>query len=460
MRKPKNIVRLSSLTLTLAGLTWNTLPIHSSGRAVCAATQGANSSWRNTGSLSTNRYSHTATRLASGKVLVVAGAGDPCSGGFCYSTVNSSAELYDPATEAWSLTGGLSRRAGHSATLLQNGEVLVAGGHNDAYVNSAQLYDPATGKWRRTGSFTTIQAYNSATLLANGKVLAVGPSGLNAERVVYHAELYDPATGSWSPTGSPSIDGSTILLPNGNVLNVSGNLAELYHPDTGTWSSTGMLNVVRFVGTVTLLRNGKVLVTGGTSEDGYAPGAELFDQSTEAWSITGSPNAVQGTATLLSDGRVLMAGGYDSSNPVIGEQLYDPDTGTWSFTSRLNAASAVHTATLLADGRVLVTGGVDGDFGDFGTIFHSSAELYGPVATPKITSVSISGKKLFIFGEEFFTGAVILLNGQEQKTRNDDQTPRTMLIGKKAGKKIKPGDKLQVRNFDGALSAEFTFHGP
>jgi len=77
----------------------------------------------------------------------------------------------------------------------------------------------------------------------------------------------------------------------------------------------------------------------------------------------------------------------------------------------------------------------------------------------RITSASVTGKKLFVFGENFDDGAVILLNGEEQKTKNDDQNPKTALIGKKAGKKTKPGDKLQVRNPNGTISGEFTFTG-
>lgn len=97
--------------------------------------------------------------------------------------------------------------------------------------------------------------------------------------------------------------------------------------------------------------------------------------------------------------------------------------------------------------------------GQSGSLLNS-AELYDPTATiaiPRIVSASVQGKKLFVFGENFDPGAVILLNGVEQKTKHDGQNPETTLIGKKVGKKIKPGDKHQVRNFDGTPSEEFTF---
>ena len=101
--------------------------------------------------------------------------------------------------------------------------------------------------------------------------------------------------------------------------------------------------------------------------------------------------------------------------------------------------------------------------GQFGSVL-TSAELYdpaatGPIAIPGIVSASVQGKKLFVLGENFDAGAVILLNGEEQKTKRDGQNPETTLIGKKVGKKIKPGDKLQVRNPNGTLSEEFLFTG-
>jgi hypothetical protein len=108
------------------------------------------------------------------------------------------------------------------------------------------------------------------------------------------------------------------------------------------------------------------------------------------------------------------------------------------------------------DGRVLVAGGSQDEEGFY---ILDSAELYGLIPIIKITSVSVSGKKLFLSGENFLVGAIILLNGEEEKTRNDNQNPSTMLIGKKAGKKIKAGDHVQVRNPDGTLSDEFTFPG-
>jgi hypothetical protein len=121
-------------------------------------------------------------------------------------------------------------------------------------------------------------------------------------------------------------------------------------------------------------------------------------------------------------------------------------------TAGLNTARYGHTATLLQNGKVLVVGGAR----------DRSAELYDPGAPPpppRITAASIAGKKLIVVGENFDSGAAILLNGEEQITKNDGQNPQTTLIGKKAGKRLKAGDRVQVRNPNGTLSEEFIFTG-
>jgi WD40 repeat protein len=130
--------------------------------------------WATTGSLHATRSSHTATLLPNGKVLV---AGGQCSGG---GMAIASAELYDPASGTWTMTGSLDTgRANHTATLLPNGKVLVVGGSASGspagILYSAELYDPASGTWMMTGSLhTTYREYHTATLLPNGKVLVAG----------------------------------------------------------------------------------------------------------------------------------------------------------------------------------------------------------------------------------------------------------------------------------------------
>jgi hypothetical protein len=300
--------------------------------------------------------------------------------------------------------------------LLANGKVLVAGGFGDrASINSAELYDPATNTWTRTGSLNIARSRHVAALLASGQVLVAGA-----------------ASGDQS--------------------------AELYDPDTGMWSLTSPLQTSGSPDTATLLPDGRVLVTGfgGTA-------AALYDPATDGWSLTTPPNPFGAwhAATLLASGEVLIAGGTDFTNSKHGVQIYDPRTDVWSPAGDLLAGRALHTATLLANGKVLIAGGAQGDFNSFVDVLNTAEmnDAGGPVAVPMITSASVAGKKLFLQGENFAPGAVILLKGKEQKTKNDALFPEAALFSKKVGRKIRPGDTLQVRNPDGTTSEEFTFTG-
>ena len=289
----------------------------------CAATPFE---WEYTGSLKTARFHHTATLLPDGRVLV--------AGGEDRLYALASAELYDPATGTWSDTGSLNTaRDSHTATLLPNGKVLVAGGgETDLYSASAELYNPATGSWSPTGSFDTGRIFHTATLLANGKVLVAGGR--------------DP-----------------------RLVELAS--ADLYNPATGTWSATGSLNTARYDHTATLLRNGMVLVAGGNPDE--LDSAELYDPATGTWSVTDSLNdgRADHVETLLPNGMVLVAGGTNFE--IDTAELYDPATGTWSLTGSLNTMRKDHAATLLLNGMVLVTGGALAHKAALAT-----AELYDP----------------------------------------------------------------------------------
>ena len=374
-RKRSHARYLLGLILALVGLMSGVTLIPGPARLVSAQAVGA--SWSYTGNLNTARQYHTATLLPNGKVLV-AGGEDGNGSQWRYL---SSAELYDPATGTWSSTGNLNTaRSGHTATLLPNGKVLVAGGRDNGDVLSAELYDPDTGTWSSTGNLITARGGHTATLLPNGKVLVAGGYSNNG-LALSSAELCDPATGTWSSTGDLNTARgvhTATLLPSGKVLVAGGSSngddslssAELYDPATGTWSSTGNLNTAR-APTATLLPSGKVLVV-----DEYSNTAELYDPAAGTWTFTASLNTTTRgatTATLLPSGKVLAVGGYGNLTP----ELYDPATGTWSFTASLNTIRGYHTATLLPSGKVLVAAGTD----NFSGHSTNSAELYDPGAS-------------------------------------------------------------------------------
>lgn len=374
------------------------------------AAKAAPFNFSNTGSMNTARVWHTATLLRNGKVLV---AGGGVAGEI------GTAELYDPATGSWRTTGSLQRaRAFHTATLLANGKVLIAGGtaNSGGTQASAELYDPATGTWTLTGSMNFGREYHTATLLQNGKVLVTG--GFEAR-----AELYDPATGLWSTTGLASTrraDHEATPLQDGRVLVTGGRginsiaSAEIYDPTSGLWSATGSMAAARAQHPATLLPNGKVLVSGGFD---YANGrpiasAELFDPATGSWSTTGNLSAARNghTAALLPDGRVLACGGINTSGGAIATaQLYNPTTGTWSLTDSLNAARVGPTANLLPNGSVLVAGGDGSSAREL-----ASAELY-ETNGPATNFRNISTRLPVETGENVLIGGFIITGSVPKK---------------------------------------------
>jgi hypothetical protein len=345
-----------------------------------------------TGSMSTARGLHKATLLNNGMVLV--------AGGYNGSNALATAELYDPTTGTLTPTGSMNTaRLDFTATLLNNGTVLVTGGLSSGSGNtgllSAELYDPTTGTFTLTGSMNTARLQHTATLLNNGKVLVAG-GVTTLGSFTASAELYDPATGTFAVTGSMSIGRdvhTATLLSNGMVL-VAGGLtalgstatAELYNPTTGTFGLTGSLNTDRNQHTATLLNTGNVLVAGGTVAATKSPtiGAELYNLATGTFAPTGSMTDARTayTASLLNNGKVIVAGGccYLAS-----AELYDPTTGTFTITGSMSTARVYPTGTVLKNGTVLVAGSWDGNSA------LATTELYEPVVVSP-TSLSFSGQ--------------------------------------------------------------------
>lgn len=306
------------------------------------------------------RFDHTAALLSNGDVLIAGGAG-------------TSAELFDLAS-GFAVTGDMvsahDQLATSTALAAPDTRVLVAGGAGTA---AAELYDSATGTFSSTGSMSTTRQHHTATLLPNKKILITGGLDTNGA-VLASAELYDPASGTFTPTGSMNTARglhTATLLSTGLVL-VAGGVdangqplasAELFDPASGTFTATGNLNSARYYHTATLLGNHKVLIVGGTSDNANGQtSVELFDPASGTFTVTGSLNVARyfHTATLLNDGTVLVAGGQSISQiPLASAELFHPATGTFSFTGSMLTGRIVHTATLLNDGSVLVTGGID-----------------------------------------------------------------------------------------------------
>ena len=357
MRGDGNGTRTASVrraAVAVAALLVATLAPSGLGTSPAGAQAAGEGTWEATGSLSVPRYDHTTTLLASGKVLAAAGRTAPGSGG----ELLTSAEVYDPHSERWRETGSLQdARWSHTATLLPDGRVLVAGGFGEPYqggsnaqpvLDTAEIYDPRTGTWSQTGSMTTRRALHTAILLPDGRVLVAGgrtcdqppPTACNFTFRSDTAEIYDPATGTWTPTGSLTIarhTTSSVLLPSGEVLVPAGftsagngTTADRYDPGTGTWSSTSPLNVGRARQGAMLLPDGTVLVASGF---GGGNTAETYDPASDTWTLTGNMagNRFNFDFAVLPNGKALVAGGgFSGQGPSATAELYDPATRQWS----------------------------------------------------------------------------------------------------------------------------------
>ncbi|HEY5055180.1 MAG TPA: kelch repeat-containing protein [Acidobacteriaceae bacterium] len=326
------------------------------------------------------------------------------------STVSATATLSVQAPPAAATNGGfftavgsmMTGRVAHTATLLKNGKVLIAGGWDGSHaVASAELYDPATRTFSATGSMMTARHSATATLLADGRVLIAGGNGDYTPGSygppIFSAEIYDPSTGAFTSTGNLDPNGGDLyswhpdnlstLLPDGKVFVAATDNAEIYDPEGGTFSLTGhyLSPARRFPNTVTLLPNGKVLFNDWSS-------TELFDPQTGTFSAAGPMTLGYApsygyTASLLADGRVFFLGSDDF--PPADVEVYDPTTG--KFTSVANTGAGYHElapSSRLADGTVLIAGGqVAGGSGSTGAVLFEPAsgtfEVPGPMTVAR-----------------------------------------------------------------------------
>lgn len=313
--------------------------------------------------MSVARLGPTATLLDDGRVLIAGGASD------------ATAEIYDPSSGRFARTRGDMQVAGrkqHTATLLRDGRVLIAGGSDLA---SAELFDPKTETFVSIGNMPVERSYHTATLLKSGQVLIVG--GAQRElKGVDAALLFDPTTSRFAVAGTLKTNRrghSASLLNDGRVLIAGGssddpsdaflNTAEIYDPSTGTFSLTGLMLKGRESHAATVLPNGSVLISGGRGRNTPSfdvitlAESELFNPATGRFNPTGSMVTARSehTATLLPSGLVLIVGASETN----AAELYDPSVGAYFTTSGLDTLrpSRDPVTVLLKSGDVLVLNG-------------------------------------------------------------------------------------------------------
>jgi N-acetylneuraminic acid mutarotase len=332
------------------------------------AQTGLEGVWELTGPLSAPRVDHTMTLLPNGRVLAAGGRSQAPNPLVNFNT----AEVFDPITEQWTPTGSMRDfRWSHTATLLPDGRVLVAGGFGGTPVGSganaqpvidtAEIYDPATGQWTRTGNLNVRRALHTAERLPDGRVLVVGgrtcnqppPATCNFMFVTNTAEIYDPATGQWTLAGSlsaPRHTTASVVLLDGRVLvpagfqgtGVPSNGGDVYDPATGTWSPIARLNVARSRQGAMLLPDGRVFVAFGFQGGATA---EIYNPATNAWTfappLAGSSGRFNFAYQTLPNGKVMIASGQIPATGLSrSTDIYNPATNHWEPGGSLNDVHA------------------------------------------------------------------------------------------------------------------------
>lgn len=300
------------------------------------------------------RAGHTATLLEDERVLV--------AGGTDGRTELARVESVDPASMTVETLGSLLRaRSGHTATPLSDGRVLIAGGETDGTsLADAELFDPASGTSEPVGAMTWARTGHAAALLGDGRVLLVG--GTDGDKPVARAELFDPARSTFEPAAKSKAahrDATATVLPFGTVL-VAGKAtrnkapaAELYDPASDTWAA--VKKAPGLTGhSATELRDGRALLVGGSAGKG-----QLFDLASGVF-VQGPALAAERsghTATALLFGEVLIVGGEQAGAEVATVELFDIERDSFQAIGEMMIPRTGHTTTALPDGRALVVGG-------------------------------------------------------------------------------------------------------
>jgi Kelch motif len=343
--------------------------------------------------MTTPRADQAAVALKDGRVLICGGTSNGDVGG-----VLSSAEIYDPVAHTFDVTAPMTvPRMGQTATLLKDGRVLVAGGAQNvgfrAELSSTELYDPAAGTFTATGSMNVPREGHTATLLRDGRVLVAGGSD-NGTNTLDSAEIYDPVSGQWTRTGNMTVPREAqvaVLMRNGRVLIAGGGRgdmpggyiayqnAEIFNPATGQFTAVVAPMISDRVGAgAVLLDDGRVLIAGGKSGKmiirEMGPGlnfltplasAEVFDPETSSFIAVGNMREAHylPTLTKLRDATVLVIGGWKMEGPVVvgmrDAEIFEPYGDRFVTVGPTHVARLDSTATLLTDGEVLVAGGFD-----------------------------------------------------------------------------------------------------
>ena len=339
--------------------------------------------WSPTGPMTLGRDASMQCLLKDGRILITGGGTPPAF------EVTDTAEIFDPATRQFSRIAATMSgpRWSHTQTTLKDGKVLIAGGRNaestdrpgSKVLETAELFDPQTNTFTPTGSMSIGRRNHAAVLLNDGRVLITGggigiPTG--STMALDTAELYDPATGKFklltSKLSVPRQFHDVVSMPDGTVLLIGGTpgpgllngnkSVDRFDPATEAFTQVGDMHAPRIYSVATLLRDGRVILSG--SWDGKAIGkdAEIYDPTTNSFTeITGSPHAqTDQQGVRLLDGSVMCPVGINSKFRVMSSTyLYQPESNNFAFTGSVQFARKTVYPQQLRDGRPILIGGYE-----------------------------------------------------------------------------------------------------
>lgn len=314
------------------------------------------------------RWFHSATLLNNGNVLIVGGESK-------FRTSTKTAEIFNTSSGTWESAGDtlVKRGEGHTATLLDNGNVLIVGGSEEV-----EIYNVSTGTFEATGSMEKARSWHAITKLSDGKVLVAGGQDPGSRKAKNTAEIYDPGTGEWIKTGDMQEDHTTddmVLLDDGRALIAGKKFSEVYDPDTGEWSSPSQVMKQRLGGyTLNKISDGTVLLAGGgvvkgaraEKVGGALASHDAFLVKTMKVDVYNPDADTWANATSLLSGMENHSATYLSDGTLImvsdsSAEKYDESQGLWvALPELLIARNFGHTATTLADGKILIVGGNEG----------------------------------------------------------------------------------------------------
>lgn len=311
--------------------------------------------WLPAPDLNLARIYHTATALHDNSVLIVGGEHDP-SNVTSSNIVTGSVEVFKDGKIKNAAPLNIAR-AKHTATLLNDGRLIVVGGRgqDNKPLDSVEIYDPISGRWQIAQKLTTARVMHTATLLADGSLMIAGGVDANGHELD-SVEIWNPITSTWQ-AGQPLLTKikrhSTILLPNGNVLllggtvvgfdsDVNNTLIMLWNKTSGAWQEAGILNTPTYnqaenQAKLFALNNGSALIFMVNEIVQWQP---IKQRDVPTW-------AYRPTLTTLSDGRILSIASVGSDQAPPSAYIWNQKDQTWLHAGDLTQAKSMDSQAIL-----------------------------------------------------------------------------------------------------------------